>query len=81
MKKPSWRKLARTVLGKKAIQNIGDGSDGQFAFVTPCIDQIDLFLWATREGAVKMKARVDRVGCCGGCNPRTHYLVDLRKAK
>jgi hypothetical protein len=28
---PSWAKVARRVLGKTAVENIGDGSGGQFA--------------------------------------------------
>ncbi|MEP6959165.1 MAG: hypothetical protein ABI980_10595 [Nitrospirota bacterium] len=37
----SWKTIAKRLFGKKAVQNIGDGSHGQFALVTPCRDQID----------------------------------------
>ena len=74
---PSWAKVARRVLGKRAVENIGDGSGGPFALVTPCMDGEDFSLWATREAAEKWKAKLGRVGCCGGCWPGTHYVVDL----
>jgi hypothetical protein len=76
-KKPSWVKVAKQVLGKKTIQHMGDGSGGQFALVTPCRNQVDFSLWATREAAEKWKAKLSRVGCCGGCWPGTHYIMDL----
>src|SRR5262245_30929822 len=76
-RKQSWKTVARRVLGKQAVQNIGDGSEGQFALVTPCRNQIDFSLWASREAAEKFKGRLDRVGCCGECWPGTHYVVDL----
>ena len=76
-RKQLWKTTAKRLLGKKAVQNIGGGSNGQFALVTPCRDQIDFSLWATREAAEKFKGRLDRVGCCGGCRPWTHYVVDL----
>jgi hypothetical protein len=60
--------MARKVFCKKATLNIGDGSDGQFAVVTRCMQQIDFSLWATREGAEKWKARFDRVGAAVAAN-------------
>lgn len=78
MKQQSWHKMARTAFGKKATFNIGDGSDGQFALVTRCRQQIDFSLWATREGAVKCKTRLDKAGCCGPYLQKLrHYIVDL----
>jgi hypothetical protein len=76
--KPLWKTIARRLLGKTAAQNIGDGSDGHFALVTPCRG-VDFSLWATCEAAEKFKCRLDRRGCCGGCWPKTHYIVDLSK--
>jgi hypothetical protein len=75
----SWVKVALQVLGKKAVQKIGDGSDGQFALVTPCRNQVDFSLWATRESAEKSKRGLDRIRCGGGCEPWTHYIVDLKQ--
>jgi hypothetical protein len=77
-RKPLWTKVARELLGKTAEKNIGDGSDGNFAIVTPCRG-VGFSLWATREAAEKFKVRLDRRGCCGGCWPKTHYIVDLSK--
>lgn len=74
--KRSWKTVARQVLGRKAAQNIGDGSNGQYALVTPCRG-IDFSLWQTKEAAEKFKGKLDRGGCCGGCWPKTHYIVDL----
>jgi hypothetical protein len=79
-RKRSWKTVAKRVLGKTATQNIGDGSGGQFALVTPCRDQIDFSLWATREEAKKYKAKLKRGGCCGGCWPNSHYIIDLSEA-
>lgn len=79
MKKQSWPKIAKTVFGRKATLNSGDGSGGQFALVTLCRDQVDFSLWATREGAEKMKAKLNRVGCCGECWRGRHYIVDLEE--
>lgn len=75
-RRPSWKTVAKRLLGTKAVQNIGDGSRGPIALVTPCRG-VDFSLWATREGAEKFKARLDRRGCCGGCWPGRHYIVDL----
>lgn len=77
--KQSWAKVAKQVLGKKAIQRMGDGSDGQFALVTPCRNQLDFSLWATRESCENSKQWLDGAGCCGGCEPGTHYIVDLKR--
>jgi hypothetical protein len=76
-RKPSWKTIGKRRFGKKAVQNGGDGSGGQFALVTPCRYQIDFSLWATMEEAEKFKRRLDRVRCCGGCWPGTHYITDL----
>jgi hypothetical protein len=73
----SWTKEARQILGKKAVQNLSDGSEGQFALVTPCRGPIDFSLCATRETGEKPKRSLDRGGRCGGCEPWTHYIVDL----
>ena len=82
MKKQSWHKMARTVFGKKATLNIGDGSDGQFAVVTRSRQQVDFSLDATREGAEKMKARLDRAECCYPCQQKMgHSIVDLGEVK
>lgn len=70
-------KVACQILGRKAVQNIGDGSEGQFALVTPCRNQVDFSLWANRKAAEKFKSRLDRIGCCGGCWPGSHYIMDL----
>jgi hypothetical protein len=43
-RKKSWVKVAKDHFGKKSVQNIGDGSKGQFALVTPCRGQIDFSL-------------------------------------
>ena len=72
-------KVVKQLLGKKAVQKIGDGSDSQFALVTPCRHQVDFSLWATREAAEKSKRGLDQVRCCGGCEPWTHYIVDLKE--
>ena len=80
-RKRPWKTIAKRPLGKKAVQNIGNGSNGQFALVAPCRDQVDYSLWATREGAEKWKRRLDRAGCCGGCQPWTHSIVDLGEVK
>jgi len=74
-----WKTIAKHLLGRKAIQNIGDGSGGQFALVTACRDQIDFCLWATRDGAENLKNWLDLVGCCRGCWPKGHYIVDLEQ--
>jgi len=58
---------------------MGDGSEGQFALVTPSRNQVDFSLWATREAAQKSKRRLDRGGCWCGCEPRSHYIVDLKQ--
>lgn len=79
-RKPLWTTIARRLLGKTAAQNIGDGSDGHIALVTPCRG-VDFSLWATREAAEKFKVRLGRWGCCGGCRPWTHYIVDLEDSK
>ena len=76
-RKRSWKTRAKRLLGKKAVQNIGDGSSGQFALVTPCRDQIDFCLWASRDAAENLKSWLDLVGCCGGCWPKRHYIIDL----
>ena len=81
MQKQSWCKMARTVFGKKATLNIGDGNGGQFAVVTPCRNQVHFSLSATREVAEKCKRRLDRGGCCGGCQPWRHYIGDLGEVK
>ena len=72
-----WKTIAKHLLGEKAVQNIGDGSGGRFALVTPCRDQIDFCLWATRDGAENLKDWLDLVGCCRECWPKAHYIVDL----
>ena len=78
----SWRKIAKSVFGKKATLNIGDGSDGQFAVVTRCNHQLDYSLWATREGAEKWKTRIDKAGCCGPCQQKMgHSIIDLGEVK
>ena len=76
-RKTSWAKVAKQVLGKDAVLNIGDGSGGHIALVTPCGGQVDFSLWATREAAEKWKQRLDRGGCCGECWPKTHQIIDL----
>ena len=82
MKQQSWRKMARTVFGKKATLNIGDGSNGQFALVTHCRQRIDYSLWATREDAEKYKTRIDKAGCCDPCQQKMgHSIVDLEGLK
>jgi hypothetical protein len=73
----SWSKVTLQLLGKKAVQKIGDGSDSQFA--TPCRHQVNFSLWATREAAENFKRGLDRAGCYGGCEPWTHYIVDLKQ--
>ena len=75
----SWSKVALQLLGKKAVPKMGDGSDGQFVLVIPCRNQVDFSLWATRESAEKSKRGLDRARCCGGCEPWTHYIVDLKQ--
>lgn len=75
--KQSWNAIAKKVIGKEAVYH---GGDGRFEFVTPC-REMHYSLWPTREEADKRKAKVDRTGCCGGCWPRTHYIVDLPEAK
>jgi len=77
-KKHNWAKVAKRVLGTKAAQNIGDGSRGRFALVTPCRG-VDFSLWA-REAAESHKHQLSAVGCCGGCWPKTHYVVDLARS-
>lgn len=81
-RKRPWKTIAKRLLGKKAVQNIGDGSNGQVALVTPCRDQVDFSLWATREGAEKCKPRLDRGGCRGPCQQEMgHSIVDLGEVK
>src|SRR5262245_13394150 len=77
-RKPLWTTITRRLLGKRAAQNIGDGSDGQFALVTPCRD-VDFSQWATREAAETLKCRLDRRGCWGGVGTRLMTLVISRK--
>ena len=72
-----WGTIAKKVLGKEATEHGGGGSEGQFALVTPCRDQVDFSLWVTREAAEKFKRKLARRGCCGGCWPWTHYIVDV----
>ena len=48
-RKPSWETIAKKVLGKSAVQNIGDGSRGQFILVTPCRD-VGFSLWKSKAG-------------------------------
>lgn len=74
--KRSWKTVARRFFGKKAGITIGDGSNGQYALVTP-YRGVDFSLWQTKEAAEKFKGKLDRGGCCGGCTPRKHYVVDL----
>ena len=71
--KQSWNAIAKKVIGKGAVYH---GGDGQFAFVTPC-REVHYSLWSSQEEADKCKAKVDRTGCCGGCHPWTHRLIDL----
>ena len=73
----SWKSVAKKVLGKKAIQHEGDGSDERFALVTSCRDQVDFSLWATRESANKQKHRLNQGGCCGVCEWWRHEVIDL----
>ena len=75
-RKQSWNAIAKKMIGKKATYH---GGDGQFAVVTPC-REVHYSLWPTREEAGKRKAKVDKTGCCGGCRPWTHYIVDLEEA-
>jgi len=77
MKTKSWIAKAGRYFGCKATYHWGDG---QIAFVTPC-RELHFSLWPTKEEAEKRKAKVDRTGCCGGCWPETHYIVDLEEAK
>lgn len=51
---PSWAKVAKQVLGKKAVHNHGDGSGGQFALVTPCREQVDF----SRGGPVQANSHI-----------------------
>lgn len=76
-RKPSWKTMAKKHIGKSAMYG---GGDGPFAFVTPC-RVVYYTLWETRQKADTRKAKVDRTGCCGGCRPWTHYIVDLEEAK
>lgn len=75
-KRKRWKTVARRFFGKRAGITIGDGSDGQYAVVTPCRG-VDFSLWQTKEAAEKFKGKLDRGGCCGGCSPKLHYIVDL----
>lgn len=77
MKKPSWKTKARQLFGRRATYH---GGNGQFVFVTPC-RVVHYSLGPDRQAAEKTKAFADKTGCCGGCSPRTHYLVDLGEAK
>ena len=55
----SWAKVAKQLLGKKAIEHMGDGSDGQFALVTPCRHQIDFSLGTLLNGEPTVEPRWD----------------------
>lgn len=69
----SWR--------MKATQRWGDhaqwlSGEGPFAVIAPC-RECSFSLWATKDAAENAKARLDRMGCGGGCNPLLHQVVDL----
>lgn len=74
IRKQAWKTIAKGLLGRTAIQNIGDGIGGQFALATPCRNQIDFSLWVTREAAEKWKGRLDRRGAVVGA---TRGLIEL----
>lgn len=50
------------------------------ALVPPC-REITVTLWKTREEAEEEKARIDRGGCGGMCNPARHQIVELQGAE
>ena len=72
-RKQSWKTIAKKLFGKAAVYR---GGNGQYAFVTPC-REVHYTLWLTREELSKNTRFVDRRGCGGDCNPRTHYVEDL----
>jgi len=74
MARSAWKKIARKYFGKKAVHHFGDG---QFA---PC-RELHYSLRPTWEEAQPTKAFVDRTGCGGECNPRSHYMVDLAQVE
>lgn len=53
--------------------------DGPVAVVAPCRG-ITVTLWKTREAAEQEKARIDRTGCGGMCDPARHQIVELSDA-
>lgn len=50
--------------------------DGPIALIAPC-REMTVTLWKTREEAQQEKARIDRAGCGGMCNPVRHQIVEL----
>ena len=74
MARSAWKRIAKQVFGKDAVHH--RGGYGRFAYVTPC-REVHYSLWPSREEAEKVRTVVDRRGCGGECNPRTHYIFDL----
>jgi hypothetical protein len=75
--KPSWETKARRQFGCNATYHDGNG---QFAFITT--RRVGHYsMWAYRQAPEKRKAFSGKTGCCGGCLPRRHYLINLENAK
>ena len=74
-RRKSWKSIAKETFDKADVYH---GGTGQYAFFTPC-REVHYSLWETIEELRKNTRFVDRGGCGGECNPRTHYVVDLAK--
>jgi len=49
-RKQSWMTIAKKVLDKSPVQNIGDGGGGQSALVMPC-RSVGFSLWWSKAAA------------------------------
>ena len=70
-----WKNKAKRLLGNRARHIHGDG---QFAFVTPCINR-EFSLWGTRAEAEQAMKKIR--SCGGDCYGVTsNYVADLGEA-
>jgi hypothetical protein len=69
---PTYRRLAQSRWGDKAIWIDGDG---RYALLAYC-RVLSISLWKTLEAAQNGKQEIDRLGCVDRCENR-HEIVDL----